>query len=147
MEIINTSNLNEARKQIQKLKNENKEIIIKAQDDEFNRKILENSDISILLSPELENKRDKLKQRDSGLNEVNCKLATKNKITIGIDLKPIINLNSKDKAKILARISQNITLCKRTKTKIKLFNHNNKKQAFSLLLTLGADTKMAKEAI
>src|SRR3989344_1137091 len=110
MDIINTNNLNEARKQIQKLKKEGKEIIIKAQDDEFNRKILEIRGCDVLLSPEMHTRKDKLKQRDSGLNEVLCKLAEKNNIKIGINLGEIAKLPKKEKAIILSRIIQNISL-------------------------------------
>jgi len=87
--MITTNNLNQARKQIQELKKENKPIIVQAQSENFNRKILETKDVNIFLSPELHDRKDKLKQRDSGLNEVLCKLATKNNIQIGIDLKQI----------------------------------------------------------
>ena len=37
MEIINTPNLNEVRKKILDLKKKNKEIIVQAQDEEFNK--------------------------------------------------------------------------------------------------------------
>src|SRR3989338_8145669 len=115
MEIINTQNLNEARKQIQKLKKENKQVIVWAQTDEFNRKILENKDVDMIAGLEL-NKKDRLKQRDSGLNEVLAKLAKQNNIKIGLDISELKNKKGKEKAKILARIMQNIKLCKRTGT-------------------------------
>jgi len=128
MDIIDTNNLNEARKQIQKLKKEGKEIIVKAQDNEFNRKILENKDVDVFLSPEIHNRKDFLKQRDSGLNEIICKLAKKNNIRIGIDIEKLKKLNKKEKAKALARIIQNIRLCKKTKTKIGIFQKKKYKK-------------------
>ncbi len=147
MNIINTSNLNEARKQIQKLKRENKETVIQAQDNKFNRKILENPDTNILLSPEFHDRKDKLKQRDSGLNEILCRLAKKNNIKIGINLAEITKLGKKQKAIILSRIIQNIKLCKRTKTQITLFPKKHKKQdVLSFFLTLKSSTQQAKQA-
>ena len=130
MHIINTSNINEARKQILKQKKENpsQKVIVKAQDEEFNRKILENKGVDILLSPEIHNRKDKLKQRDSGLNEFLCKLAKENNISVGIDLSNIHSLPPKQKAIILSRIIQNIKLCKRTNTKITLFPETLQKQ-------------------
>lgn len=130
MQIINTSNINEARKQILRIKKEtpSHQIIVKAQDEEFNRKILENKELDILLSPEIHNRKDKLKQRDSGLNEFLCKLAKENSIGIGIDVSKINSLSKKDKAIILSRIIQNIKLCKRTNTKIILFPETLQKQ-------------------
>ena len=86
MQIINTNNINQARKQIQELKKQKKPVIIKAQDEEFNRKILEIPGIDVLFAPEVHDRIDSLKQRDSGLNEVLTKLAAKNNIKIAIDL-------------------------------------------------------------
>jgi len=143
MEIINTPNINEARKQIQKLKKEGKKIIVQAQDNKFNRKILENKDVDILLSPEFHNRKNYVKQRDSGLNEILCKLAKQNNIKICIDLDKIKNLDKKQKAIVLARIIQNIKLCKRTKTKITFAPDLKKQDALSLMQSLGADTQQA----
>jgi len=143
MEIINTLNINEARKQIQKLKKENKEVIVRAQEPEFNRKILEIKDVNVLLSREIHNRKDKLKQRDSGLNEVLCKLAAKNNIKIGINIEEIKKLEKKQKAIVLARIMQNIMLCKRTKTQIVFIPALKKQEALSFMQSLGASTQQA----
>jgi len=146
---INTPNLNQVRKQIQELKKQKKQVIIQAQDDAFNRKILENPDIDILLSPESHNKKDYMKQRDSGLNEILCKLAKKNNIKIGINLQQLKSLPAKQKSIILARIKQNIQLCKRTKTKIIIIDKEKftKQEIMSFMQTLGASTSQAKQAI
>ena len=118
MQIINTTNLNQARKQIQELKKDKQQIIIQAQENEFNRKILENKDVDIITNLEMHNRKDYMKQKDSGLNEIHAKLAKQNNIQIGINLQQIKSLSQKQKAIILSRIKQNIILCKRTKTKI-----------------------------
>lgn len=148
MKIINTQDLNQARKEIQAFKKQNKEIIVKSQDDTFNRKILENKDVDIFLSPELHNRKEKLKQRDSGLNEFLCKLAKKNNIKIGIDIAEIKKLEKKEKSKILSRIIQNIRLCNRTKTQIILFpkTKHKKQDILSFFLTLKGSTEQAKRA-
>jgi len=149
MEIINTNNLNEARKQIEKLKKEkpNKVVIVKAQDPNFNRKIRENKNVDILLSPELHDRKDSLKERDSGLNEILCRIAAKNRIKIGLNLEEIKKRKGKEKAILLARIKQNIMLCKKTGTEIKILGNYDKKDMFSFLLTLGASTKQANGAV
>lgn len=152
MTIINTPNLNQAIKEIQSIKRQNpkEEIIVKTQDEDFNRKILENKNINILLSPELHDRKDKLKQRDSGLNEILCRIAKNNNVKIGIDLEKIKNLNKKEKARIIARIIQNIKLCKKTKTEIVVFPRNEnkykKQDIMSFITTLKGSTKQGKEA-
>lgn len=143
--MINTTNLEQAKKQI---KQEKSPIMIKAQDPEFNRKVLEYGRFNILLFPESNVvKKDKPKQLDSGLNHVLAEIATKNKVRIGIDLKDLRSMERKEKAIQLARIRQNIKICRKAKTKLALLNIKDKKDAFSLLLTLGASTQQAKEAI
>ncbi len=149
--IINTPNINEARKQIQKIKKENKkeEIIVIAQDDDFNRKILEMKEVDVILSLEIHSRRDKLKQRDSGLNEVLCKLAKENNIKIGIDIDALRKLDKKEKAIILARIMQNIFLCKKIGCQIVIFpiGKFKKQDIIGFLSCLGSDSKLARRAV
>jgi len=143
--MIDTNNIEIAKKQI---KQEKKPIVVKAQNDIFNRKMLEYGKFDVLLSVESgAERKDGLKQMDSGLNPFLAKLAAKNNIIIGIDIKDISNLGKKDKAIRLARIRQNIVLCRKAGAKIKTINFNDKKDAFSLLLTLGASTSQANQAI
>ncbi len=144
--MINTSEINEARKQIDKLNKESKKVIVVAKDDEFNRKILENKKVNGILGLEFFRK-DKLKQRDSGLNEHLCKLARENNIEILIDLDKIRSLSEKEKAETLSRIVQNIDLCKRTRTKVSFLNKYKKQDVFSFFLTFNGSTEQAKRAV
>lgn len=143
MQIINETNFEKAREKIKKSK---EPIIFSSNDDDLNRKILEKTKINILLLNQNERK-DKLKQRNSGFNHVLAKIAKKNKISIGINLDEIIE--SKDKAKILSRITQNIKLCNKSKIKMKFIaiNEKNKRNPYdlkSLGLVLGMPTWMTK---
>lgn len=144
--MINTNNIEQAKREIKTTKE--KPIIVKSQTKEFNRKILEYGKFNILLSIESSTeKKDKPKQLSSGLNHVLANIATKNNIAIGIDLEEIRKLEKKEKAIILARIKQNIKICRKAKTKIKLLNYKDKGDAIFLLISLGASTQQAKEAI
>jgi RNase P/RNase MRP subunit p30 len=116
--MINNKNLNEVRKEISRLRDAGSEVIVHAQDDDFNRKIFENKDVDVVFGLEMHNRRDYMKQRDSGLNEVLCKLAKKNGIKIEVDLKGIQKLSVVEKAKALARVRQNIVLCRRVGVEI-----------------------------
>ena len=149
LEIISTNNLNQARKEIQKLKKEKKEIkeiIVYAQDDNFNRKIFENLDVDIVIGLEFgfgQHNRSK----NTGLNEVLCNLAKKNNIKIGIDISRIIKLEKLEKAKILSKVMKNIFLCKKYGVKIVLFGENCSKQdVMSFFLSFGGSTKQARDA-
>lgn len=153
--IINTNNLHEARKQIDKLKKENKKVIVQGRDIEFNRKILEIKKVNMLVLQSKEG-RDKLKQRDSGLNHVLCNIAKENNIALAIDFNEFLEkgesslenrrLSGKERAKILGRIMQNIRLAKKSKNTLKLLNKPRDLLSLGALFRiLGADTKMASE--
>lgn len=143
MLIINETNFEKAREKIKKGK---EPIIFSSNDDDLNRKILEKEKISILLLNQNERK-DKLKQRNSGLNHVLAKIAKKNNISIGINFDEIVE--SKNKARILSRVSQNIKLCNKSKLKMKFItiNEKNKRNIYDLKalgLVLGMPTWMTK---
>ncbi len=145
--MITTKNINEARKQIQLLKKSGKEIVVQSQDDEFNRKIFENKDVDIITGLEFDRK-DFLKQRNSGLNEILCKLAKENNIKIGIDISKIIKLDKLEKARVLARVRQNIFLCSKIGCKMIVLNNHNygNQEVMSFFISLGGNTKQGEEA-
>ena len=145
--LINTNSSEQARKLIEQARKQGKKAIIIGKSIDFNRIILENKKTNMLILSH-ENKKDKLKQRDSGLNHVLCKLAKQNSITLAFDLNELKKQHEKkSKALILARMLQNIKLIKKAKNKFKLLNYNNKNQAFSLLLSWKLPTDMAKMAV
>jgi len=143
--MINTLNIEQAKNLIKSEKS--KPIIVLAQNDEFNRKILEYGKFDILLSIEAGKRKRTLRTIDSGLNHVLAEIATKNKISIGINIDELRNLGKEEKANRLERIKQNIKICRKAKTKLILLNYKDEKDAFAFLLSLGASTKQAKEAL
>ena len=141
--MINTTNIEEAKKL---LKKEETPKIILSQNDEFNRKILEHGKFDILLSPETGQRKNKIRQTDSGLNHVLAKIANKNNLAIGLNLEEIKKLEPKSKAERLSKIRQNIKICRKAKTKLAI-KTSSIEEAMSLLQNLGASTQQAKEAI
>jgi hypothetical protein len=81
--IISEPTFEEARKKIKEIykKYSEVEIVFSSNNDELNRKILEKEKISGLLLSQSARK-DRQKQRESGLNQVLAKLTKKNKIVI-----------------------------------------------------------------
>jgi RNase P/RNase MRP subunit p30 len=150
LQIITTTNINEARKQAEKIRKENpsEKIAILSQDDEFNRKALEIKGLNMLIINESLKIKDYSKQRNSGLNEVLSKICAEKNIQIGIQISDIITKDEKEKAKSLARLQQNIMLCKKAGAKLVFLDDEkelDKRNIQSLLLTLGASTKQASE--
>ena len=148
--MINEKNLERAKNEIRKLAiKKEKPIIVLAQNLEFNRRITEYGRFDILLSVEQSSdiKGDKIKQIDSGLNHVFAKIAAKNKVAIGIDLNSFRTREKKERAILLEKIIQNVNICRKAKCVIKVLNYKDEKNAFNFLISIGASTQQAKNAI
>jgi len=123
VEIIKTNKLNELRSKIDKTKGL---VIVEGGLDNINRAAVENKKVDILLSPEKGRLRDHTHYRDSGLNQVLCKLAYQNKISIGINFSGIYN--SKHRDKLLAKIKQNIRFCRKYKVNMVIGSFSGNKE-------------------
>lgn len=143
--MIEEDNFDKARKKIRE--NKDKEIIFSSNDDETNRKVLEKEVISVLLLRQ-RNRKDRQKQRNSGLDLVMAKLAKKKNIIIGIDYDEILNSQGREKAEILSRIKQNVKLCNKEKLKMKFIAVKSRKDEHDLKalgLVLGMSTSLVKD--
>ncbi len=149
--IISEKSFEKARANIvgQKKNNPESEIVFSSYDDDLNRKVLEKLEIDIFV-PLLGARKDWQKQRNSGLDNVMAKIAKSDGIVIGINFDEILECkNLKDKAEILARVKQNIDLCRRNKLKMKFvfFSEGSSRNVYDLKalgLVLGMPTWMVK---
>ena len=147
--LIVQTDFNKLKNEVKAAKAENKEIIYHSDDDELNRKVIEKLPVSVLLIF-LAKRKDFQKQRNSGFNSVMAKIAKKNSIILGINLDELIESNSEEKARILARLKQNIFLCNKEKIKMKFIslNEKNSRNIYdlkSLGLILGMPTWMTSK--
>lgn len=113
---IEEKDFDKARKEIRKTKG--KDIVFTSPDDETARKVLEKESVSVLLIKQ-KGRRDRQKQRDSGLDSVMAKIAKKKGIAVGIDYNEILNSAAKEKAEIIARVRQNVKICSKERLKMK----------------------------
>lgn len=88
---------------------------LEGKDDNSIRKALENKDTDLIYGIEKFREKDRINQKDSGLNQVLCKLANKNKIKIGFSFSDVLNFEGIKRAKILGRMVQNVKLCNKYK--------------------------------
>jgi len=129
--------------------NQGKKLIVLGSNDEVNRAAVESKKVFMLLNPEIERKYDFSDWRNSGLNDVLCKLASQNDVIIGIDLSTLPEERFA-RAERIGRIVQNIRLCRKFKTKLFIFsskNEFNEHDLRSIAQTLGASTKQAYESL
>jgi len=98
-------------------------------DDVLNRRAVESLNIGYLVSPEGDEKKDGLKQRDSGLNHVVARFAAEKGIGIVIDFGEIARLKGKVKAERIARIIQNVKVCRKVGCRVLIgsFAENKKR--------------------
>lgn len=147
MKVLSEKNLERAKNL---LKNSGEKFrALKAQNAEYNRKMLEWGKFNLLVGVEQSDdiERSKIKQVDSGFNHVLAKIAAKNGIAIGIDLESLRKLDKKNKALLLEKLIQNVKICRKAECKIKILNCKDEKDTFDFLVSLGADSKRAKESL
>ena len=96
--------------------------IIFGSTDEINRKVVESKNTDILMSPEKKRYKDFMKSRNSGLNQVLCKLAFQNKVAIGFNFNEVLLLKDFERADLLGRMMFNVKLCNKYKVKMIVCN-------------------------
>jgi len=81
------------------------------------RHAIEKSRANVVFGLETIAARDSMHSRNSGLNQVLCKLANKNNVIIGFSFSGILNTDGVTRSQILGRTMQNIRLCRKYKVK------------------------------
>jgi RNase P/RNase MRP subunit p30 len=117
-----------------------------------NRKIVENKKIDILINPEKYSRNDSLHYRNSGLDQISCKLANKNKIAIGFSFSQF--LNSDNRSELLGRMIQNVRLCRKYKVKMVVasfaknkYEMRDAKDLLAFCRVIGMNGKEANDAL
>ena len=149
--LIKTNDKEELRKEISRANSKQKIIIILGSTDEINRIALEDKRVSMLLSPESDKTKDFMKYRNSGLNQVLCKLAVKNNSFIGISFDSVRASKGLKRAEKIGKILQNAYLCRRYGAKIILASFGKKPYSPHILRSfassIGMSTNQAKQSL
>ncbi len=77
----------------------------------FSREIFESNKVNLVFGLENAKEKDNLHYKKSGLDNVLCGLANKNRISIGFSFYEV--LHAKDKGRLIGRMIQNVKLCKK----------------------------------
>ncbi len=101
-----------------------KRVVVEAKNEDVVLRALKDRRTDIIIGFEKNSGKDFMHSRNSGLNQVFCKLAHDNDIIIGFDFNDLVK--AKDKAGILGKMIQNVMLC--TKYKVKMFVFDSKKK-------------------
>jgi ribonuclease P/MRP protein subunit RPP1 len=120
----------------------------------INRDVVCNSKVDILLSPDSGVVKDYMHSRNSGLNDVFCKLARKNAVAVGFSFSDVLNSSGVERALIIGRMMQNVSLCRKFKVPMVLgsfafdeFEMRSPRDLISFGLTIGMTPDEAKRAL
>jgi len=118
------------------------------------RQVIEKSKQSIVFGLEIIAARDSMHSRNSGLNQVLCKLVNKNNIIIGFSFSSLLNTDGKLRSQILGRMMQNIRLCRKYKVKTAIASFAEKPYDMrpcpdlkSVLISLGMHPAEASDSL
>ena len=148
------SSESEARRIIESLRKSGKRIGFMGGDDALNRRAVESLKIDFLVSSERDTEKDSVKQRDSGLNHVVAKIAKEKGVLIVVDMGEISRLEGKKKAERIARVMQNVRICRKVGCGIGVASFARKKSEVvnelgrrSFGVTLGMDSSQSVGAV
>ncbi len=82
------------------------------------RAVLERGSADVLFSAEGTQPRDYIHQRGSGLNQVLCALARKNRVAISFSFSDVLASRGSQRAQLIGRMMQNIMLCRKYKVRM-----------------------------
>lgn len=74
----------------------------------------------VVFGMEASEDRDKTHYRRSGLNQVLCRIASENKVAIGFSFNAVLSASNVERVKLMGRMMQNILLCKKFKTSVRI---------------------------
>lgn len=120
--LIKTANIELMRRMIDKTSNYFSIILVLGVNDNINRIALEHKKVKMLVSPEYFRNKDYMNYRNSGLNNVFCKIARDNNKIIAINFNDVFNKNNREKAILFGRIMQNAELCRKYNAEIRCYN-------------------------
>ena len=139
---------------VKKINNTKDLVVVEGGDDKINRAALENTKVDILLGPEKNRDRDFTHYRNSGLNQVLCKLTKKNNIAIAFNFNLVLNNESIKRSQILGRMMQNVRFCRKYKINTVIASFASKPEEMrnahdlvSFGVSIGMHPKQAKESL
>jgi len=121
---------------------------------EDDRWMIEKARPSMIYGFELEKSKDGMHQRNSGLNEVYCKIMRENEVIYGINYSALFGMSSNSSALVKGRMMQNIRLARKYKIKVKIasfatnpYHMRSEHDIESFFTAIGMHAKEAKDAL
>jgi len=126
--LINTKNPEFFRRMVDKASHIYLIVLVLGTTDIINRAALEHKKVFALVSPEYNREYDYTNYRNSGLNQVLCSIAERQKKKIMFSFNEILNKHKEERAMLIGKIMQNIALCKKYRTEIEFHSFAAEKE-------------------
>ncbi|MBS3156512.1 hypothetical protein J4413_04775 [Candidatus Woesearchaeota archaeon] len=112
--IIKLENVAKTRNSLNKAKGE---VILDGDDEKLIRYAIKDKKVKIIINIEKGKRKDFMHSRNSGLNQVLCKLFKERGITVGFNFDLIYDAKEMERVNLLGRMMQNVKLCRKYKVK------------------------------
>ena len=151
VKVLSPEKKGELLKTIQFMQSKKELVVVEGGDNRF---LVEQKTLDILLSPEKSIEKDFLHTRNSGLNQVLCRLAKQHNIAIGFSFGEVLRISQEQRAELLGRMMQNVRLCRKCKVNMVLgsfarneFELRSRDSLYHFGICLGMKPEEAKKAL
>ncbi len=117
----------EVLKEIKKGKKKKLLVVVKPENEEVLRFVLEKTEADMIFGQESINPKDSMHFRRGGLDQIICRIAAERNKTIGFSFKEILKAEGKERSKLIGRIMFNVKICKKYGVKILFGNFSENK--------------------
>lgn len=118
-------------------------VIVDVNDEKILRAIINDRKVRVLINVENSSHKDFMHARNSGLNQVLCKILKERNIIVGFSFDSVYNKDGMERAILLGRMMQNVNLCRKFKVKMAVvdFLGNKEKDLNSFGVCIGLSTR------
>ncbi len=141
--VIKLENVAKIRNSLNKAKGE---VIIDGNDEKLIRYAIKDRKVKFIINLENDKRKDFMHSRNSGLNQVLCKIFKERGITVGFNFDLVYDNKGMERVNILGRMMQNVLLCRKYKVKTAVvdFGNRNEKDLNSFGVCIGLVQKEFK---
>ena len=121
--VIKLENTAKTRNSISKARGE---VILDGDDEKLIRYAIKSRKVKMIINLEGGKRKDFMHSRNSGLNQVLCKIFKEKGITVGFNFDMVYEARGMEKVNVLGRMMQNVVLCRKYKVNTAVINFSER---------------------
>src|SRR3989344_1273048 len=103
-------------------------VIVDIHDEKMLRAVINDRKVKVLINTENSSHKDFMHARNSGLNQVLCKILKERNIAVGFCFDSVYTKDGMERAILLGRMMQNVTLCRKFNVKMAIVDFLGSKE-------------------